>query len=368
MLRFEVTSADLLRSRFAVSPAFELQSLLRVLNPAVRTNTPPARTNRLRPVVDRMRRDDDAFAALLALQHPRGGPSFVVPPPTRGMHQSIEDDLRAIRAAPRTVVRAEIDACLAARPTSDRRVRAVLDAPEAVDLLADAFARAWTALLAADWPQLRAICERDIVNRSGELARHGWAAALRGLHPRVRWRDGGIEVSRIRHAPVALRGQGMMFIPSVFVWPNVAAHADDPWPRCLIYPARGVGQWWSAAEPAPASAALEELIGRTRARILMALHEPASTTQLARSLGLPTGSVGDHLRTLARAGLLDPARSGRSVLYRRTPLGDLLATGSPPATPESSQPERNRPERHRPERHRPEGPEPQARSTAPHRP
>lgn len=330
MLRYDVTSADLLHSRFALSPAFELQSLLRVLNRAVRTDTPPARTARLRPVVDRLQRDDAAFAALLALQHRGGGPSFVVPPPTLGVQQSIEDDLRAIRAAPAEIARVEIDVNLAARPTDDPRVRTVLDAPDAVARLADAFARAWSELLAADWPQLRAICERDIVHRSGELARHGWAAALRGLHQRVRWRDDAIEVARIAHPPVTLGGQGMLFVPSVFVWPNVAAFADDPWPRCLIYPARGVAQWWSAAAAAPASAALTELLGRSRARILTALHEPASTTQLARSLRLPTGSVGDHLRTLARAGLLDPARSGRSVLYRRTPLGDLLANGSRP--------------------------------------
>ena len=325
MLRFEVEAADLLHSRFALSPVFELENLLRVLGRVGKAHTPPERVTRLRAPYARLLRDDPAFAALAALQHHRGGAAFVVPPPTRGMLQTIEEDLAAVRAVPLAVARAEIAQSLAARPTSDAAVLAVLAEPDVTRRLADALSLAWELLLAADWLELRAICERDIVHRSGLLARRGWAAALDGLHPRVRWRAGGIEVARMsREASVPLDGRGMTFIPSVFVWPEVAAHTEDPWPRCLIYPARGVGTWWSAAA-APASPALEELIGRSRARILVELREPASTTQLARSLGIPVGSAGDHLRALRRAGLLDAARDGRSVLYHRTPLGDMLA-------------------------------------------
>jgi DNA-binding transcriptional ArsR family regulator len=113
----------------------------------------------------------------------------------------------------------------------------------------------------------------------------------------------------------------------VFVWPGLAAHTEDPWPRTIIYPARGVGALWG--EPVSASpGALGDLVGRSRARLLDALDSPASTTQLARSTGLAPGAVGDHLAVLLRAGLLDRARSGRSVLYTRTALGDALAAVS----------------------------------------
>lgn len=40
---------------------------------------------------------------------------------------------------------------------------------------------------------------------------------------------------------------------------------------------------------------------------------------------LAVGAVGDHLPVLRRAGLVRSARAGRSVLYRRTPLGAALA-------------------------------------------
>jgi DNA-binding transcriptional ArsR family regulator len=81
--------------------------------------------------------------------------------------------------------------------------------------------------------------------------------------------------------------------------------------------------------PATATrSALADLVGRTRASLLTALDQPASTTHLAHSLGLATGAVGDHLAILHNAGLLTKARSGRSVLYRRTPLGDALAAAT----------------------------------------
>lgn len=77
--------------------------------------------------------------------------------------------------------------------------------------------------------------------------------------------------------------------------------------------------------PAPAPEDLADLLGRSRARLLLAIDAPASTTHLARSLQMATGAVGDHLAVLLRAGLVRRARDGRSVLYRRTALGDAIA-------------------------------------------
>ncbi len=323
MLRFEVSADDLLRSRFALSPLFELDHLLRTLAGQSDHRLPPAWAARLAPVYRKFR-GDPAFRAVLALHSRHHGPAFLAPPPV-SLAQTIADDLAAVHATPLRHVRHEIEDCLARRPCHDDEALAVLGRRDVVTRLAAVLEEAWHELLAADWLRLRAICERDVVFRSGELGRAGWAEAFAGL-PHVRWNRGGIEIARLNvPSPIELDGKGLLLVPSVFIWPGVAAYADPPWPPTIIFPARGVSALW---EPSPATdaEALGELIGRSRAQLLRGLADPASTTQLAHALDLAPGAVGDHLAVLLRSGLVDRTRAGRSVLYRRTPLGDALAT------------------------------------------
>ncbi|MFE3329410.1 DUF5937 family protein [Streptomyces sp. NPDC059176] len=321
MIRFEVAPEALLLSRFALSPAFELANVLRTLQ---RGGGQAAATwvQRLRPAFDRLRRETDLDTAL-ALHTTRSGADFVAVPP-RSLAQTWADDLAAIRATPVAQARAEIAAITAAQPVHDRRVRDALSAPDVVERVAGALDEAWHALLAPDWPQLRAICERDVVHRVGVIAEHGWKAVIDDLHGGVHWRDGAIELDSLGEDTVRLGDEGLLLIPSVFVWPGVAAHLEGPWPKTLIYPARGTAALWETPHTTTRDA-LAALVGPSRARILSALDTPASTSQLARQLRLATGAVGDHLSVLRNAGLLSRARSGRSVLYRRTSLGDALA-------------------------------------------
>jgi DNA-binding transcriptional ArsR family regulator len=325
VLRFEVTADDLLHSRFALSPLFELDSLIRRMAGQSDHPLPPSWRARVAPSYRRLSKDP-ALRAVAALHSHRRGPGFLAPPPA-SLAQTIADDLEAVHATPMRQVRREIRDCLAQRPCHDPEALAVLHGRDVVRLLAAVLEQAWHELLAADWLRLRAICERDVVFRSGELGRAGWAAAFAGL-PHVRWRDGGIEVARLNGTqPIPLDGGGLLLVPSVFVWPAVAAYSDGHWPKTIIYPARGVGALWETAAAADVEA-LGELIGRSRAQLLRGLVDPASTTQLALALNLAPGAVGDHLAVLLRAGLVDRTRTGRSVLYRRTPLGDALATAT----------------------------------------
>ncbi|MCX5528254.1 winged helix-turn-helix domain-containing protein [Streptomyces bobili] len=328
MLRFEVSVEDLLRSRFALSPAMALCFLLRSLAGQDRP-LPRAWATRLMPAFERLRRETE-LNAVLALHTPQSGPNFVAPPP-RGLNQTWADDVAMIRATPLDAARHEIAANATGPSARDPRVRAVLDATDAVSRIAGAMDQAWHELLAPDWPQLRAICERDVVHRVGVIGEHGWITAIESLHPSIAWQAGGIEIGHFPQVgTVRLVGDGLLLIPSVFV-ANIAAHLEDPWPRTLIYCARGTAGLWGEQETVPqpdALTALTALIGRSRARLLWALDAPASTSHLARSLAMAPGAVGDHLAILRGAGLLVRARSGRSVLYRRTPLGEALVGGS----------------------------------------
>jgi DNA-binding transcriptional ArsR family regulator len=110
----------------------------------------------------------------------------------------------------------------------------------------------------------------------------------------------------------------------------VSFRLDPPWPPALSYPARGI----IALRDHPAStaprAALGRLLGSSRAQILLALDQPTSTTQLAAILGQSLGALGDHLAVLRDAGLVTRARSGRSVLYTRSPVADALTASAAP--------------------------------------
>lgn len=278
------------------------------------------------PAFERLRRETELDAAL-ALQAPQGGPNFVAPPP-RGLNQTWADDLAMIRPTPREAARQEIVATATGPSARDPRVRAVLDSPDAVSRIAEAMDQAWHELLAADWPQLRAICERDVVHRVGVIGEHGWARTIESLHPGIAWRAAWASRSASSEAERSPScGDGLLLIPSVLVG-HIAAHMEDAWPKTLIYRARGTAALWGEQETVPQPDALTALVGRARARLLLALDAPASTSHLARSLAMAPGAVGDHLAILRGAGLLVRARSGRSVLYRRTPLGEALVAGS----------------------------------------
>jgi DNA-binding transcriptional ArsR family regulator len=325
VLRFTVGRDDILHSRFAISPLFELDNLLRKMSGLGRPRLPPEWSARLRPAYHRLRATT-ALDAVLALQTRYFGAAFIAPPPA-SLAQTIEEDLAAVRATPLELARHEAASCLRRQPVTDERVLAILRDPALVELVADTLEAAWHELVGADWPAMRAVCERDVVHRAGLLSRAGWTAALAGLHKKVTWRDGRILIVSRSDQEVDLGGRGLLLVPSVFVWPQMAVYTDPPWPHALIYPARGTA---ALLEPdqATSPSALADLLGRSRARLLAALAEPASTTQLAATLRLAPGAVGDHLAVLRRAGLVHRARAGRSVLYRRTPLGDALS-GTP---------------------------------------
>jgi DNA-binding transcriptional ArsR family regulator len=94
----------------------------------------------------------------------------------------------------------------------------------------------------------------------------------------------------------------------------------------LSYPCRGVATLWSAPPPASAGA-LISLLGETRVRLLALLGEPVPTVELARRLQVTPSAVSQHLRVLHATGLATRTRSGRLVLYRRSPLGEELYRG-----------------------------------------
>jgi DNA-binding transcriptional ArsR family regulator len=328
VLRIEVRNEDLTMSRFALSPLWELTQALRLLASGPRQRDGAV----LRPWLLRAR---DRYLALAretdlgvidALNPPGWGADFLAPIPA-SVHTTIGDLLDQVRSTPADQARREVGVALGRQPRVDLRVERILTSDRVAGYVADVLAAAWRALLEPEWRTLRAILERDVVYRAGQLASRGWAAALTDLHADLSWRQGRIELSPwpAGDDDADLGGRGLLFVPSVFSWPRLALSLDPPWPPAVIYPARGVSALWEQPGRTGSGTALHRLLGGSRAAILLALEDPASTTQLAGTLGQSLGGIGDHLAVLREAGLVARARSGRSVLYRRTPVGDALA-------------------------------------------
>ncbi|CAM5637136.1 hypothetical protein GCM10010329_65880 [Streptomyces spiroverticillatus] len=124
----------------------------------------------------------------------------------------------------------------------------------------------------------------------------------------------------------SLGGQGLLLMPSAFAWPHVISKVTPDWQPTVRYPPRGVGTLWES-RGTTAPEALAALLGRSRALVLAALDSPASTTALAGDTGLSAGGVSQHLTVLRSAGLVEPYRTGRFVLYARTATAESLLAG-----------------------------------------
>ena len=316
MVIYEFTVADLARTRFAISPVWELITSLRVL----RNPEPAAR--HLPWVRDAMPVAAGLDLALaFALTPPDGYiPDFITPPP-QGPVATLQDEFGRIRDTSPEQVRREV-AIMLGRRRPPAALEPLLARPaRALEQVTATLATYWDATLAPHWPRIRALLGADLTHRAGRLTDGGPSTLFADLHDGVRWAGDVLQVDTVYSQTVALRGQGLLLVPSAFIWRPFAI-TSPPWQPTLIYPARGVALLWERGDPVPE--ALAAVLGRARAELLAALEAPASTTELAGRLGRSAGGISEHLTALRDAGLGTAARQGRSVLYVRTPVADRL--------------------------------------------
>lgn len=316
MTVLKVDAESLARTRFALSPMAETLGALLLLASGQRDPWRADWIDEHRTTVTSMAAVDPVLGELIrVLPRTRWLPDFLTPPPV-GMNTNFADELAAVAAAPAARVRADL--ALAAGGC----LPPALDRADLGERVCQAFAKVWAQCLESDWQRRKAVLERDVVQRAGLLAAYGWARALQGLSSSIRWRgDGHIEVNSIDYPEQAVGQATLILVPSSFAMGWLCL--DPPRAYTVVYPARGT----ASVSETETSHGVEKLVGATRARVLGSLEVPATTSQLTAQLGLSLATVSEHLTVLRDAGIVGKVRSGRSVLYRRTPLGDALIIG-----------------------------------------
>jgi DNA-binding transcriptional ArsR family regulator len=315
---------DAARTRFAISPLFETLAAMFVLLETGRQKYHLPWLDAVRPALEEL-----DLRPLLILTPMRGWtPDFLTPAPP-GPGSDIDWQLARLRETPPEQVAHEISRSLTERPTSvPPDAWQLLDDPAAtLTRLADLVEECWQLLIAPHWPRLREFLEADVAFRTQTQADYGLEHMLADLNPRIRWRGRSLVIAGLPASRVLLDGQGLLLVPSVFLWPSLAPVIDPPARPGLVYPARGIAELWQPARTGQ-SDALARLLGRTRAALLESLAEPASTQTLARRHELAPSTVSEHLTALRDARLISGQRRRHAVMYQQTRLGASLADGS----------------------------------------
>jgi hypothetical protein len=324
MLEFDFTADDLAHTSLALSPLYELVCSLRVLQT-------PAADGIYLPWVEEVRERVHLLEVLPLLQAlvPTACylPDFLTPPPAIPL-PDLQSELTSLMATSPEVLRRDLERTYGGRPLPDVLV-AVTRNPEAgIRRIAEALMMYWDCALADTWPRLRQVLASDITHRGREFASGGAARLFSDLHPTVTWKGETLVVDKtLASLRLNLGGAGMLLIPSAFAWPSILIVTAPELRPTLIYPARGVATLWGDPKHVSATSGLARLIGAQRASLLASMSGPSTTTELARRMSMTAGGASKHLAVLRDAGLVWSSRSGRSVLYARTALGESLADG-----------------------------------------
>lgn len=314
VIALRLDAAGLARSRFAISPLHELVAGLLA---------GPARSG------SAGRMNCAELPLLASFAGHRGGyiADFLTPLPD-GPTPSIEEELEAVATTPPDRVDAELAAMRNGRPVNGL-AGAALAAPlvavrergarAVAEQAASELRRLWTHTLAARWSEVQDALDSEVDLRARDLVRGGSAALLNSLHPRIGWRDDTLSIEMVVNARIQ--------VPMLVIVPSLVGR-----PTFVVDPVEGGGRVPVVVYPVTAplrhtrgAGRLGRLLGPTRADLLAALAQPATTKQLAERHYLSQATVSYHLGVLYDAGLVTRTRSGRAVIYRQTSAGaDLL--------------------------------------------
>lgn len=321
-VEFRLGSSDISAVRFGISPGFELVNAVRVI---LRPQAAPLhwgwfRTFHGKPPTEALR--------LMTVICGADGymPDFLTATPSGDM--TPEAELDRLRRVPDERLRFDLEK-MVLRSTGSRRQEIrdlIADPTRAREAIVAAWQGAWESLLAPVWPQMLRLVRADIAVRARRNSDTGLAEMAGTLHSTVTWADEIVRVQmRLHEEVVDCGGTGLVLVPSIMMAARgCAVLTERPAQPTIFYPAHGVSATWHQAGT-DALDALTALLGAARARLVLELQQPLSTSECAELTDLAVSTASHHLTVLRDAGLVDSRRTGVRVLHTRTPLGEALA-------------------------------------------
>ncbi|MFJ3337055.1 ArsR/SmtB family transcription factor [Streptomyces sp. NPDC086766] len=323
---WQVSADTLAGSRFVLSPLAETFACLKLLHAGVGGH--PGEQAWLRahlPAYRRRLARDPVTAWLVRAGLGRSWiADFLTPTPKDA--ESFEEGVARVRATDPARARADLRVSLAEPLAAGAAERLGESSWQARDDLPERAARlleyVWAEAVRPDWDRRRRVLEADVVARTAQVSRGGWVAVLDALRPGTRWLgESRLQVNAHEYPPREISGAQLVFVP---VTPQTGwVSWEEPRRYAVVYPCAGALAG-TGGRRTRVPTALGALLGPGRARVLVLLDSPLSTTQLTAVTGQALGSVGRHLRVLLDAGLVERRRAGRSVLYARTGAGQVL--------------------------------------------
>ena len=335
MVRVNFTPDDVARTRFTLTQAPLSDTVLAFIE-LRRAAAEGWRGRHVNPWLREARRRFPATARpLIDVLGPR--------PPWPDLFDAFTPDLmealEVVRATPRATLRAELSVTCTGR--GDRPplwVRNLADGDkEELELVIRAFRDLHDAVVAPRRDSALVAFHADVAKRIPVLLEGGHEALLGSLHPKLRWRDDGLDRVGV-NAEWDLGGKGLLIRPSAF-WAGEPIFSLDPEgsrPNVLVYAAQPNGH--PAAEDIRPDLAvgdsLAALLGPTRAAVLRALRGPRGTAELAAAVRISPASASEHAKVLRDAYLIETRREGRSVRHSLTALGRTILGHLPAASAE----------------------------------
>ncbi|WP_107420032.1 transcriptional regulator, partial [Streptomyces carpinensis] len=230
---WQVNADTLAGSRFVLSPLAETFASLKLLHSGVGRHPGEQAWLRAHLPAYRQHLAADPVTALLV----RAGlgrewiADFLTPTPRD--EESFEDGVARVRSADPAEARANLRISLAGP------LPAALERDDLPERAARLLEYVWTDAVRPYWDRRRRVLEADVVGRTAQVSRGGWAAVVDALRPGTRWLgQNRIQVNVHEYPPREISGAELVFVP---VTPGTGWVS---WEECgqryaVVYPCTG---------------------------------------------------------------------------------------------------------------------------------